>query len=147
VKTSNHKTHLFFFDFLLCFGGGLWLTVRDLLLLRCLSEVWLFRLKFQQNVLTFPPKLTNHNSATSPNMYCHIKAHETSCLMKPPPQRGEPLLWCLSLLVRVGEPWRDRECGELGLLLPPPGVLLPDWAPVPPVPLPEPPRAFIRASW
>jgi hypothetical protein len=77
----------------------------------------------------------------------HTLMKQMPCLMKPPPQRGDPLLWCLSLLERVGELWRERECGEVGLLLPPPGVLLPDCTPVPPAPQPEAPLAFMRASW
>jgi hypothetical protein len=63
-------THLFFFDFLLCLGGGLWLIVRDLLRLRCLSEAWLLRLQQRtehMGVFSSPLQPDSHSIQSHPN--------------------------------------------------------------------------------
>lgn len=74
-------THLFFFDFLLCLGGGLWLTVRDLLRLRCLSEAWLFRLKQRIEYITdMPNPLHTDTHCRSKQNWVHSYPNEGNAL-------------------------------------------------------------------
>lgn len=74
-------THLFFFDFLLCLGGGLWLTVRDLLRLRCLSEAWLFRLEQRtEHITVLPNSLQTDTHCQSKQDWVHSYPNEGKSL-------------------------------------------------------------------